>query len=394
MSVLDVTSLIVVGLPGVLALYAYVGYPALLWALAITSDARPGSSSKEAPSDWPMVSISLPAYNEAGVIRGTLEALLAADYPDDRLQIVVVSDASDDGTDDIVREFADRGVELHRLEERSGKTAAENAAVPLLEGEITVNMDASIRIPPRSIKALVEALEDPSVGVASGRDVSVASTEEAGNVGESSYVGYEMWVRDLETRAGSIVGASGCFYAIRTELHRRPLPATLSRDFAAALVAREEGFRSVSVDDAVCYVPRTASLKRELRRKVRTMARGLGTLFYKRHLLDPFRYGRFAWMLFSHKLCRWLVPLTVPPAVGGLMFVAWSLAGPVGLGSLGAGTVAGAAILMAAERFESDEVPRLLAMFQYITYGIAAGVRAWMEFLSGGEFAVWEPTQR
>src|SRR5690606_16822661 len=101
---------------------------------------------------------------------------------------------------------------------------------------------------------------------------------------------YEMWVRRLETRISGIVGASGCFYAIRAHLHRVHLKDSLSRDFAAALIAREHGYRSVSVDDAVCYVPRAPSLHREYRRKVRTITRGMETLHNRGHLLNPLEY--------------------------------------------------------------------------------------------------------
>src|SRR5207249_1884865 len=130
----------------------------------------------------------------------------------------------------------DRGVELLRLPERRGKTAAENAARAHLRGTIIVNTDASVRIALQALKPLVAAFADPTVGVASGRDVSVARVGAEANAGESTYVGYEMWVRDLETRVSGIVGASGCLYAIRAELHRQLVPEDLSRDFGAALL--------------------------------------------------------------------------------------------------------------------------------------------------------------
>ena len=213
-------------------------------------------------------------------------------------------------------------MELLRLPERRGKGAAETAATPHLTGEIVVNTDASIRIVPDTLKALIRHFSDRDVGLASGRDISVAPGVENGNKGESRYVGYEMAIRDLETRAGSIVGASGCFYAIRHHLHRIPLPFSLSRDFAAALHCREGGYRAVSVPEAVCYVPRVASLRREYGRKVRTITRGLQTLLHKRNLMNPFRYGLFAWMLFSHKVCRWLVPWAGVIALVGLALMA------------------------------------------------------------------------
>ena len=304
-----------IGLPVVFAIYAYLGYPLLLRLLSLL---RPAKSRPADPAQWPSISISVPAYNEEASIRGTIESLLALDYPRERCQIVIISDASTDRTDEIVSEYAGRGVDLLRLGNRSGKTAAENAAASRLRGDIVVNTDASIRILPQSLKPLIRAFQDPTVGVASGRDLSVGDLNVVATSDESRYVGYEMWLRSLETSCGSIVGASGCFYAIRRELHQNLFPEALSRDFASALVAREHGLRAVSVDEALCLVPRSVSLPREFHRKVRTMARGLETLWFKRQLLNPFRYGSFAWMLASHKLCRWLVFLFAPLLLIGL----------------------------------------------------------------------------
>jgi cellulose synthase/poly-beta-1,6-N-acetylglucosamine synthase-like glycosyltransferase len=339
------------------------------------------------------VSISLPAYNEEARLPGTLDSLLALDYPKDRLEIVVVSDASTDGTDAIAASYADRSVRLLRLPERGGKVAAENFAASRLKNEIVVNTDATIRIPPGALKPLIRAFDDPSVGVVSGRDVSVASVEDDANQAESGYVGYEMKVRALETRVEGIVGASGCFYAIRRELHEPPFPPHLSRDFSSCLVAREQGYRSVSVNEAICFVPRTASLEREYRRKVRTMARGLATLKYKRGLLNPFRHGLFAWMLWSHKLARWLVPLSAPIALlalGGLAIGGSRIA--AGLLVLAAvGVAAGYAAMRWAER---GSAPGPVTALGYAFAANVAGLVAWGRFLAGRSQAVWEPTRR
>ena len=124
-------------------------------------------------------------------------------------------------------------MELLRLSNRGGKTAAENAAATHVQGEIVVNTDATIRILPGALRELIAVFQDPSVGVASGRDVSTGGLRSAGNQGESGYVGYEMWIRSLETRIGTIIGASGCFFAIRRELYDGAFPEALSRDFAS-----------------------------------------------------------------------------------------------------------------------------------------------------------------
>lgn len=380
---------VLVLLPGVLFGYAYLLYPALLKLLGSGRTAWPVPGD---PAEWPFVTIVLPAYNEEHAIRRTIDSLLAVDYPADRRQILVLSDASTDGTDNAVREYAARGVELFRLPVRGGKTAVENAALPLIRGEIVVNTDATIRILPDSLKPLMRVFVDPTVGVASGRDVSVGDITVESSGGESGYVGYEMWVRALETRAGSIVGASGCFYAIRRQLHRIEVPPALSRDFASALTAREHGLRAVSVDAAVCLVPRTTSLMREFRRKIRTMARGLATLWYKRGLLNPFRYGLFAWMLWSHKLIRWLVFLAAPLALVSLVLLS---PGHVAARVLLVLTVFGVGAGAVAMRVpEGTRLPRFVALCGFALASLIAGVLAWKRLFRGELSAIWEPTKR
>jgi len=374
--------------PLIIAIYAYVGYPLILW---IVASIRPRGNSARNTAAWPSVTITLPVYNARSSIASTLGSLLELDYPRDRLQILVLSDASTDGTDDVVRAFADRGVELLRLPERRGKTAAENAALSASRGEILVNVDSTILIPAESLKKLVRVFDDPTIGVASGRDVSVGAIENQGTIAESGYVGYEMWVRDLETRVGSIVGASGCFYGSRRYVHGRPLPPGLSWDFAAALVARKQGYRSVSVPEAVCIVPRSAQIRTELRRKVRTMARGLSTLFYHRALMNPLQYGGFALMLISHKLLRWLPYLLAPVALAALCILAVeSVSARVLLGIISAGLVAG---IIGIRRGDSTPA-RPIALAAFVVAVFSAGFLAWWEALRRTQLATWEPTPR
>ena len=371
-----------------IALYAYVGYPLILW---IVGRVRPGGSSTRDAAGWPSVTITIPVYNAVSSIGTTLDSVLGSDYPRDQLQILVISDGSTDGTDDVVGRFADRGIELLRLPERRGKTAAENSALAASRGDILVNVDSTILIPKYSLKKLVRVFDDPTIGVASGRDVSVGDADNQGTHAESRYVGYEMWVRDLETRVGSIVGASGCFYGSRRCIHGRPLPPGLSWDFAAALVARIQGYRSVSVPAAVCMVPRSAEIRTELRRKVRTMARGLSTLFYHRGLMNPVCYGGFAFMLISHKLLRWVPYLLAPLAYGALCLLAVdNLGARVLLGILSAGVVAG----IAGIRKNSTRPAKPIAVAGFIVAVFSAGFLAWCAAIRQTQMATWEPTPR
>ena len=399
-------SVILIALPFAMFVYAYFGYPLLLWLATRFSkrdaaryssmpDTVRGAASAGDPEDereWPCITITVPAHNEERRIRSTIESLLAIDYPASRRQILIASDASSDGTDDIVREFASSGVELLRVEPRGGKTNAENHAGSVIRGEIVVNTDASIRILPHSVKALVRAFRDPSVGVASGRDISVGDEEREGNRGESGYVGYEMWVRSLETRLGSIVGASGCCYAARAAIQRVALPGDLARDFASALIAREMKLRAVSVFEATCTVPRTTSLRAEMRRKVRTMAQGLETLWHFRALMNPLREGAFALMLISHKLCRWLVYLTIPLALLGLVVLGVHSPAAFALLAL---VVLGWLVGVAALRWpEARRIPLPIALAGFAVASNTAGMLAWLKVFRRQRMPTWEPTRR
>lgn len=378
-----------IALPVLLGGYAFVVYPAIVW---LWSRLRPPFELPAEPAEWPQITILIVAYNEERRLRRTIDQALAADYPADRLAVLVVSDASSDGTDELVRNYGDPRVHLFRMPERSGKPAGENAAGPHLKGDLVVSIDASILIPRDSLKPLVRALLDPTVGLASGRDISVGDDAREGNKAESSYVGLEMQLRSYETRVHSIVGASGCFYANRRALQTVQLPTGLARDFAAASVARAHGYRAVSVDSATCLVPRTPTLKAELRRKSRTMARGLATLMYLKQMMNPFRYGSYAFMMTSHKLIRWLLfPAFLGWLFGPLFLVGqapWTLL-------LTAGTLAGLLVSQLVLWWPEDRrLPRLIAFPGYVFISIRAGWKAWWQLLRGQENAMWEPTQR
>lgn len=386
---LEILGWVLIAAPVALGGYAFIGYPGIVW---LWSRLRPAYMLPPDPSEWPEISILIVAYNEERRLRRTLEHALATDYPADRLNVLVVSDASSDGTDDLVLNYGDPRVRLLRMPERSGKPAGENAAGAMLRGDIVVSIDASILIPRDSLKPLIRALLDPSVGLASGRDISIGDEAREGNKAESSYVGLEMTLRHLETRVHSIVGASGCFYANRRHLQQVQLPNELARDFAAASVARAHGYRAVSVDEATCLVPRTPTLKAELRRKSRTMGRGLDTLVYLRGMMNPFKYGSYAFMMVSHKLVRWMLfPSLLGWLIGPLLVLGsapWALI--LTLGMIVGLVVARLVIVWPDNR----RLPRLIALPGYVFISIVAGWMAWLHLIRNEKSAMWEPTQR
>jgi cellulose synthase/poly-beta-1,6-N-acetylglucosamine synthase-like glycosyltransferase len=158
------TALVLVALPIVLGLYSYIVYPAILRLMALGTR-RASARPLPAQSALPLVTVVVPAYNEETQIRGAIEALLAQTYPHERMQILILSDASTDATDSIVAEYASQGVELMRMPARSGKTAIENAAIPLIRGDVVLNSDSSTRLHRDATRSLVEQLADPEIGV-------------------------------------------------------------------------------------------------------------------------------------------------------------------------------------------------------------------------------------
>jgi cellulose synthase/poly-beta-1,6-N-acetylglucosamine synthase-like glycosyltransferase len=285
-----------------LVFYAYLGYPLALAVLALF---RSHPVRKETIT--PTVSFIIAAHNEEARIRGKIDNTLAQNYPPELLDIIVVSDCSTDRTDLIVSEYAPR-VRLIRALERRGKEAAQQLALASASGEVVIFSDASTALAPDAVSAVVANFADCTVGCVSSVDRFVDS--EGRVSGEGAYVRYEMLLRSLETRVNTLVGLSGSFFAARREVCQR-WAVDRQSDFNTLLNAVDMGLRGVLDVRSEAYYRNIVDERRELRRKTRTVARGIRVLLANAQMLNPVRYGVFAWQLASHKLCRWLVPFAM-----------------------------------------------------------------------------------
>lgn len=284
----------------VLVLYIYAGYP-IMAALLCRFLQR---SVNKAPIE-PGVTILVSAYNEAEVIAATIENKLAADYPHDKLEIIIVSDGSTDRTDEIVGSFADRNVRLVRQEPRGGKTSALNMAVPLAKGEVIIFSDANSLYAPDAVRRLVANFADWQVGYVSGKMIYTDPDGTPIGEGCSAYMRYENALRAIETRLGSIVGVDGGIDAIRKDLYR-PLNADQQPDFVQPLKIVEQGYRVVYEPDALLWEHSLKDAADEYRMRVRVSLRALWALFDMRQLLIPGFNTLFTWQLWSHKMLRYL----------------------------------------------------------------------------------------
>jgi cellulose synthase/poly-beta-1,6-N-acetylglucosamine synthase-like glycosyltransferase len=297
--------------------YAYAGYPLLLWLIVRLRGAR----AVQRGTGMPPVTLVISAYNEAAVIRAKLENVLRLDYPSHLLEVVVVSDASSDGTDDIVREFAGRGVRLARQEVRRGKTAGLNNTVPQVSGEVVVFSDANAMYQPDAVRMLVRNFEDPQVGCVTGEARYLEGGHSAADTGERAYWSYEIQVKRLETEVGSMVGGDGAIYAIRRHLWH-PLPDNAINDFLNPLQIVAAGWRSVYEPKAICFEETAGGVRTEYRRRIRIVSRSWRALFQAPAVLNPLKVGFFSVSVVSHKVLRWVSgPFALVAALCGIGLV-------------------------------------------------------------------------
>jgi biofilm PGA synthesis N-glycosyltransferase PgaC len=294
-------------------LYVLGGYPALLGWLA-RRRAKPVRKSSAPPC---LVSIVLPVRNGEQWIIPKLQSIRALNYPQELLQIIVISDGSQDRTDELIRNAAaSTEVELVRIP-ASGKAAALNAGLQRARGEILFFTDVRQPLEPDCLRQLVDCFSDPEVGAASGElIIRKGQTREEADIG--LYWRYEKWIRVRLSRLDSVLGATGAIYAMRRHLATPMPPETLLDDVYLPLAAFFQGYRVIFDSSAVAFDFPT-SLDTEFGRKVRTQAGVYQMLRYYPQLLGP---ANRMWLHFvSHKLGRLLLPyllLTIAGASFGL----------------------------------------------------------------------------
>jgi cellulose synthase/poly-beta-1,6-N-acetylglucosamine synthase-like glycosyltransferase len=251
----------------------------------------------------PRVSMVIAAYNERDSIEEKIDNCLSLDYPSDRLEFIIASDGSTDGTDERVERRADGRIRLLSLP-RGGKAAALNEAVAIATGDILVFSDANSWYAQDAISALVRPFADVTVGGVAGdqRYRSDSDTDAAGE-GERTYWNIDRILKAAESRAGSVISATGAIYAIRRDLFVG-VPVGVTDDFAVSTSVIEQGYRLVFAEDAVAWEPVSKSGGAEWGRKVRVITRGLRGVYERRKLLNPFAHGFYAVQLFSHKVLR------------------------------------------------------------------------------------------
>jgi glycosyltransferase involved in cell wall biosynthesis len=364
--------------------YTYVLFPLVVLLRAVLRP-KPHAEGEVTPA----VTIVIAAHNEAASIRPKLVNLLSLDYPDERLEIVIASDGSDDGTDEIVRSFEDRGVRLLSLP-RVGKAAALNAAVAAAAGEILVFSDANSIYAPDALRALVRPFADPTVGGVAGDQRYLREADADGIAsGETHYWDLERRLKAAESLSGNVISGTGAIYAVRRSLFQ-PISAGVTDDFFTSTGVIAQGYRLVFAADAVAYEPVSRTGEIELGRKVRVMTRGLRGVLLRRRLLDPRRYGFYALQLFTHKVLRrtMIFPLAAIAATSPLLWRRGPLYRAATVAQAAFYTLAAAGIVLTGRPLGRRRVLALPAFFALVNL---AALRAVWNVVRGHNIDRWEP---
>lgn len=373
-----------------LVVYAYFGYPLLIWGLARwfgrqSAPIVPSINSESLPS----ISLLIAAYNEEAVIEERIQNALAMDYPPAKYEIVVASDGSDDATAAIVRRHENRGVRLLNYAERRGKAAVLNTAIEEVTGEIVLLSDANTQIDTCAARKLVRWFQDPGVGVVSGRLI-LTDFHTHQNI-DSLYWKFETFLKRCEGQLGALLGANGAIYAIRRELYSSIPNDTIIDDFIIPLLAKLRTDCAIAYDcDAVAREETAPDFRSEFRRRSRIGAGGFQSLGVLWRLLNP-RHGWVAFTYLSHKILRWVCPFLLIGILASNLALLdqplyqLTLAGQIGFYLA---SVVGAYV---PNRFKVLKLLRLPTMFTGMNLALLVGFWRW---LRGSQKAAWSRTRR
>ncbi|MFW6148171.1 MAG: glycosyltransferase family 2 protein [Thermodesulfobacteriota bacterium] len=371
--------------------YVYLGYPALIALLSLIKNRRVEKNPFE-----PIVSILISAYNEQDAIETTLKNKLDLDYPNEKLEVIVISDGSTDRTDEIVKKYEGKTVRLIRQEPRAGKTSALNMVVPEAKGELLVFSDANSIWARNALEKLMMNFADPRVGYVTGKMIYTDTSGNPIGDGCSAYMKYENQLRSWETRLGSIVGVDGGIDAVRKKLYQPMTPDQLP-DFVLPLKVVEQGYRVVYEPHAILKEPPLTTGQDEYKMRVRVALRALWGMWDMRHLLTfsrspSLRLSRsilFAWQLWSHKVLRYLCFLLLVIAYFSNLAL-WSEGAFYKLLFI-IQTMAYAGAVLSPVLEKKDIRSRLLYLLNYFALLNLASAHAFIKFLLGQKTVTWTP---
>ena len=305
--------------------YTYIGYGMLLYL--IIKIRRILGIGKKAAIDYsfePEVTLFIAAYNEKDYVEAKMKNSFELEYPKEKLNIVWVTDGSDDGTPELLKQYTNTTV--HHLAARNGKIGAMNRGMEFVKTPIVIFSDANTMLGKESIRRIVNQFGDETVGCVSGeKRIINKESDVASGAGEGLYWKYESTLKKWDAELYSVVGAAGELFAIRTKLYRHVEKDTLLDDFMISLRVAQDGYTIQYDPKAYAIESASANVKEELKRKIRISAGGIQSIVRLRSLLNVFKYGKLSFQYISHRVLRWtLTPLCLILLIPVLSILAYN----------------------------------------------------------------------
>lgn len=380
--------------------YAYLGYGIVLFLMIKLKRALGYTVTipKVQESEWLPVTFVVAAYNEEDWMNGKIKNCLAFDYPKDKINFLFVTDGSSDSTPEVIKAFPlPDGVKLdvYHSPERKGKIAAVERIMEFVKTPIVIYTDANTFVNKMAIKNIVRHYFNPKVGAVSGeKRIELGEKDAANSAGEGIYWKYESTLKKWDSELHSVVGAAGELFSIRTELYEAVPQDTIIEDFFMTLTIAKKGHKVVYEPAAFAVETSSASVKEELKRKIRIAAGGIQAIVRLAPLLNIFKYGTLSFQYISHRVLRWtLAPVALPLvlisnimlAQTGNLLYQFLLAGQLFFYTL---AIIGYLLEKREIKFKAFFVPYYFCIMNYAVF------RGFYRIITGNQSVVWERAKR
>lgn len=376
--------------------YSYIGYGIISYIVVMFI--RKNNSVGNLPVeefkavDLPNVTLVVAAFNEEECVIEKIKNSFNLDYPEEKLQLLFVTDGSTDETTEIIAKYPQ--IKLLHQQERRGKVAAVNRAMEYVNSPITVFTDANALINSEAILKIVAHYQNPKVGAVAGeKKIMMELNNDASSAGEGIYWKYESLLKKWDSEINTVVGAAGELFSIRTECYEFIKEDTIIEDFYLTLRIAQNGFKVAYEPGAYAMETSSLSVKEELKRKIRISAGGVQAIIRLRSLLNIFKYKILTFQYISHRVLRWTV---CPPSLIILLILniylldknpmyTWILIGQV---IFYASAFLGFLFENYKIRVKAFFVPYY---FVVMNYSVVAGL---FRFIKGNQSVIWQRAER
>ncbi len=377
----------------VIVFYSYLGYGLVLWVWVKLRRLFQSSEIQEFTQFEPEVALLIAAYNEKDFIKAKMDNCAALDYPKNKLRVIFVTDGSKDGTPDIIRD--DGRFEVLHVDKRAGKIMAMNRGMTFVKEPISVFCDANTLLNKEAIREVVKHFANPKTGCVAGEKRIIQNeAENASGAGEGLYWKYESTLKKWDSEVGTVVGAAGELFAVRTTLFEAVEPDTLLDDFMISLRIAGKGYKVVYEPKAQAWETPTADVGEELKRKIRICAGGIQSIIRLTYLLNPFKYGSLTFQYVSHRVLRWsLTPLLLAVLIPINIYLALNIGGIYSLFMAGQVMFYAAALMGWWLESRRLKVKVLFVPYYFFIMNLAVflGLK---RYLKGQQSVLWEKAKR